>query len=121
MPLSVIFSTMIKKTSTVMKQVLLSAIFSIILAGAFAQSETPRADVRQTKQRARIHEGRKSGEVTNGEAAMLNKQQRHIRRSERRAEADGTVTAREKRKLEKKQDRANRHIRRAKNNPVDNN
>lgn len=84
--------------------------------GLFAQTSTPRADVRQGAQRARIHEGRVDGEVTRGEAHRLNKQQRHIRRTERRAKADGEVTAREKAKLEHKQNRANRHIRRAKHN-----
>jgi hypothetical protein len=50
---------------------------------------------------------------------LLNKQQRHIRRSERRAKADGDVTVREKARLERKQDRASRNVRRAKNNDIE--
>ena len=69
--------------------------------------------------RVRIHEGRKDGDVSNGEAIMLNKQQRHIRRSERRANADGTVTPREKARLDRKQDRASRNIRKAKTNDLE--
>ena len=88
-------------------------------AAGFAQDRTPRADVREGAQRTRIHEGRKDGEVTNREAAALNSQQRHIRRSERRAKADGDVTPAERRRLEKKQDRASRNIRRAKNNDIE--
>lgn len=86
--------------------------------GAHAQVTTPKVDMRQKNQRARIHEGRSDGDLTQRESAFLNKQQKHIRRSERRAKADGNVTAQERRKLDRKQDRANRHIHRAKNNDV---
>lgn len=74
---------------------------------SFAQS---RVDHRQHMQRARIREGVQSGELTQKEAAGLRAEQRHIRRSERRAEADGVVTPEEAAKLERKQDRANRQI-----------
>lgn len=86
-----------------------------------AQSQTPRSDKRQKAQRVRIAEGRQDGEVTRGEAAVLNKQQRHIRRTERRAKADGEVTVQEKRKIERKQNRASRNIRRAKTNDLEKN
>lgn len=92
-----------------------------ITVAAFAQERTPRVNGRQKAQRGRIAEGRQSGEVTKGEAALLNKQQRHIRRTERRAKADGDVTAAERKRLDRKQDRASRNIRRAKNNPIDKN
>lgn len=82
----------------------------------FAQEATPRVDARQKSQRARIHEGRSSGDLTPKESALLNKQQRHIRRAERRAKSDGDVTVHERRRLDRKQDRASRTIRRAKNN-----
>lgn len=88
---------------------------------SFAQTKTKRTDVRQHVQRARIVDGRKDGEVTQGEAAVLNVEQRHIRRAERRAKSDGEVTRVEKRRLERKQNRASRHIRRAKHNGIDNN
>ena len=98
-------------------------IFSLIIVAtisAFAQDATPKTDVRQGAQRARIHEGRKEGDLTRSEAKALNRQQRHIRRTERRAKADGTVTDTEQRKLNRKQNRASRNIRRAKNNGVQN-
>jgi hypothetical protein len=97
-------------------------VFMLLLGvSLFAQDRTPKVNARQGAQRGRIAEGRASGEVTNREAAALNSQQRHIRRSERRAKADGDVTVRERRQLDRKQDRASRNIRRAKNNNIDNN
>jgi hypothetical protein len=96
-------------------------VFSILMVSgilAFAQ-ETPRADARQGAQRARIASGRRNGEVTGREAVLLNSEQRHIRRTERRAKADGTVSAQEKTRIERKQSRANRHIRRAKHNGIE--
>jgi hypothetical protein len=102
---------------------LVTSTFLILLvtASVFAQERTPRVNGRQKAQRVRIAEGRQSGEVTQGEAALLNKQQRHIRRSERRAKADGDVTAAERKRLERQQNRASRNIRRAKTNKLDNN
>lgn len=105
-----------------MKTSVITIVFALFLTiSALAQDRTPRVNGRQKAQRGRIAEGRGSGEVTNGEAALLNKQQRHIRRSERRAKADGDVTVRERRRLERQQDRASKNIRRAKNNDIDKN
>jgi hypothetical protein len=91
----------------------------MVATAASAQDRTPRANTRQAAQRARIAEGRADGDLTTREAAALNANQRHIRRTERRAKADGDVTVAERRQLEKKQDRANRRIRRAKNNDLE--
>jgi hypothetical protein len=99
--------------------ILLTTVFFMVTLGVMAQTSTPRADKRQKAQRVRIAEGRQDGELTNGEAAVLNKQQRHIRRSERRAKADGEVSAREKARLERKQNRASRNVRRAKTNDIE--
>ncbi len=88
---------------------------------SFGQDSSQRVDKRQTAQRTRIVEGRATGEVTDREAQVLRSQQRHIRRAERRAEADGELTRRERRRLERKQDKASRTIRRAKHNDLDNN
>lgn len=88
---------------------------------ASAQDATPRTNARQMAQQGRIAEGKRSGELTRAETRALRAEQRHIRRTERRAKADGNVTPREKAKLERKQNRANRHIRRAKHNGLDNN
>lgn len=102
-----------------MKKVLVIFSFiSFISLSVHAQERTPKADARQQVQRERIQHGKQSGEVTRHEAALMHKEQKHIRRTERRAKADGDVTAAERRKLDRKQDRASRHIRRANNNEV---
>lgn len=88
----------------------------LIAALGVAQERTPRVNARQATQQARIADGKQSGELTGGETKALRAEQRHIRGSERRAKADGTVTPRERRRLERKQNRASRDIRRAKNN-----
>ncbi len=77
-------------------RVALLFLFLFILTGmaAFAQDATPKADARQATERARIRQGRKSGELTNKEAAGLNSQQRRIRRTERRAKSDGDCNKR---------------------------
>ncbi|CAN0446342.1 unnamed protein product, partial [Ectocarpus fasciculatus] len=64
---------------------------------------------------ARIAEGGASGEVTRVEAKRLRTEQRVIRRTENRVEADGVVTRREQRKLTSLQNQASRDIRRQKN------
>jgi hypothetical protein len=105
-----------------MKTLVFAAFLSLFVSiSAFAQERTPKVNGRQKAQRVRIAEGRQSGEITNGEAAVLNKQQRHVRRSERRAKADGDVTAAERARLDRKQDRASKTIRRAKRNNIDKN
>ncbi len=102
------------------KIILVLSITMLTCIVAVAQQVTPKADVREVSQRARIHEGRNDGDLTRSEAKALNKQQRHIRRTERRAKSDGTVTSTEKMKLQRKQNRASRNIRRSKNNGAQN-
>ena len=84
-----------------------------LLAGAssaFAGGQTPRADVRQDNQEARIEQGVATGELTNREADRLDARQDHIANVEARAKADGVVTRKERVKLEVKQDRSSRAI-----------
>jgi hypothetical protein len=100
------------------KHILIFSALCLASTALYAQDATPRANARQKAQRARIAEGRIDGDLTHAEAAALNRQQRHIRRTERRAKADGTVTVAEKRKINRKQNRASRNIRRAKNNSI---
>jgi len=83
----------------------------------FAQNSTitRKTNARQVSQQVRITEGVRSGDLTRTERKELKRQQRHIRRVERRAKADGEVTSRERRRINRKQNRANRNIRREKN------
>lgn len=92
------------------------ALTMLTVAVASAHSSTPRVDQRQTNQRARIHQGVRSGELTRGEAARLRAGQRHVNRVERRAKADGVVTGRERARLNHAQNVQSRHIARLKHN-----
>ena len=75
-----------------------------------------RVDRRQDKQRSRIAEGRRSGELSRGEFRRLKKQQRKIGRMERRFYSDGHLSGKERRRLERAQDRASRRIAHFKHN-----
>ena len=89
----------------------------IVAALSFAfTANADRTDKRQKKQSARIRQGVKSGELTKGEAKRARSQQRRIRRAEKKAKADGTVTDKEKKMLARKQNRASRNIKRMKHN-----
>ncbi|OSY88439.1 hypothetical protein WH52_06700 [Tenacibaculum holothuriorum] len=81
-----------------------------------AYSQTPKVDKRQNKQRTRIVNGVKSGELTAKETKQLAQQQSNIRKMERKAKRDGVVTKKEKVKLQKAQNKASRNIKRKKNN-----
>lgn len=105
------------KKGRVMKKIVMVAVMLLIsLAAVYAQTSI---NAHQRMQRARIAEGRAQGDLTRGEAALLNKQQRHIKRMECNAKADGIVTVNERKELHRKQHRANHAIRRAKHNPVE--
>jgi len=99
-----------------MKKLVIAGVV-VILAfqlNGYTQTVTPVANARQITQHKRIADGRKSGELTNKETAALKAQQRHIRRTKRRAKADGDISPRERARIHRKQNRANRHIRRQK-------
>jgi hypothetical protein len=74
---------------------------------------------RQIRQQKRIHQGIHSGELTGREVRALQREQRHVQRSKRRAWSDGELTPGERIRLEHKQDRASRHIYRFKHNEID--
>ncbi len=87
---------------------------SSLLASAASAGE---ATVRQARQRARIHNGVESGSLVPREARLLRHEQRHIRKSRRRMLGnDGKIGPAERARLHRKQDRASRHIFRAKHN-----
>lgn len=75
-----------------------------------------RIDRRQERQYDRIRKGWRSGEITHREMKHLRKDQRKIRRMERRFGSDGLYTKRERRKLNNAMDRASQRIYRSKHN-----
>ena len=92
-------------------------VFAAILAAALplaAQTNTPRIDQREADQQSRIDQGVQSGQLTPKEAAQLEKGQAKVQKMEAKAKADGTVTAKERKKITKVQDRQSRKIHRQK-------
>ena len=87
-------------------------ILSHVLGAAHAG--TPRIDAREHNQRARIHNGVASGELTRPEARRLAAGQVHLRRVEARAKADGVVTTRERAHLRHEANQQSRRIHRQK-------
>ena len=98
-----------------MKQLFLIASALVFSLGVSAQNSTPMANKKQVRQQVRIAEGVASGELTKAERRGLKAQQRNIRRTKQRAKADGVVTPGERVLIHKKQRRADRSIRRQKN------
>jgi len=77
-----------------------------------------RVDRRQDRQRARLIQGRRSGELTRGEFRRLKQQQKKIGRMERRFSWDGYLSGKERRRLQRAQDRASHRITRLKHNDI---
>ena len=78
--------------------------------------QTPGIDRRERRQSNRIRRGVNNGSVTRREARRLAAQQARIRAHERRARADGRVTARERVSIQRQENRASRNIYRKKHN-----
>ena len=100
------------------KLIIIAGIITAIIISGDVQAQgniINKTDKRQAVQRAHIAEGVASGEVTRVEAKRLRAEQRMIRRTESRIEADGIITRKEQRKLTSLQNQATRDIRRQKN------
>lgn len=101
----------------------LIATLALAGAGAFAQTpaaapgtNTPRVDQREANQQARIASGAANGSLTAHETQRLEKEQARIDTAEAKAKSDGTVTAKERRRLHAMQDGASRDIHRKRHN-----
>ena len=104
-----------------MKKILVSALFICSFTIASNAQSTPRVDTREKIQKERIKEGVKSGELNKAETKRLVKNQRHIKRTESKAKADGVVTPAERAKLDRRQDKANKRIIKQKHDNQDRN
>lgn len=81
-----------------------------------AQTATPKVTKRQVNQKKRTVNGVKTGELTKGEVAQINAQQKSVNRTKKRAKSDGTVTKKERAVIHKRQNNASKNIARKKNN-----
>jgi hypothetical protein len=97
---------------------LISALALVLLAApVFAQNTaTPRIDQRQQNQQERIAKGVQSGALTPTETRQLEKREGKIAADEQAAKADGRVTAAERSKLRREENRASRKIHQKKHN-----
>ena len=92
------------------------ALTSATASIASAHPATSRVDRRQAMQHVRIRDGVRSGDLTRGELSRVLAGQRHVRRLERRALADGVITRAERRQIERMQDLQSRRIARMRHN-----
>ena len=88
------------------------------VATAFAADNDPGIQQREVNQQNRINQGIQSGQLTPGEAGKLEAQQARIKQREARMAArdNGNLTARDKAKLTREQNRASKNIYRKKHN-----
>lgn len=96
-------------------------VISIVLLGATfgAVAQTAATTVqRDVNQQERIEQGLKSGALSTGEAARLEREQSAISRQQSRALADGKLTPAEQARLNASQNKASRDIAAAKHNGV---
>jgi len=73
---------------------------------------------RQINQQKKIHQGVVSGELTPGEAAVLEREQRRIWRYKQEIWSDGELSPGEKARMHYQQDKANAHIYKKKHNDI---
>jgi hypothetical protein len=90
-----------------LRHVLIAASVGSLLAGsAFAARDTGDFFQRSINQQARIEKGLRSGELSTGEAAGLQRDQGRIARIQADAFADGVLTDAERERIDRMQDRA---------------
>ncbi len=85
-------------------------------AGIASAQPTPVINRRHERQEARIRQGVRSGELTQGEAKGLQKGERHIDRMTARAKFHGRMTRGERARIARAQNRESRRIYRLKHN-----
>lgn len=88
----------------------LSAMFVVVLGVTAVAQTTPGVDRREHRQQVRIRHGVRSGSLTRHEALRLERQQARTRAIEAKAKSDGKVTARERARLQHRENRTSRHI-----------
>jgi hypothetical protein len=96
---------------------ILTVALTASIAGVAAAQACPRPPARRAmRQELRIREGVRAGELTLRETIRLRLGQRHIRRMERWARADGRIGPRERARLHRALDRQSERIWRLRHN-----
>jgi hypothetical protein len=99
-----------------MKTMLLVMLVGILVVGTIGSAFAGPFTRREARQQARIYQGVDNGSITAGEFMCLEAEQSRIEAGRRQAWSDGVVTPREAGRLTREQNRASRHIWRAKHN-----
>lgn len=95
----------------VTKTMLMSAALAAFLLPATAQNtNSPRIDQREQNQQQRIGEGIENGSLTAGEATRLERKEAVINREENRMKSDGNLTPQERARLTHQQNVMSRRI-----------
>ena len=102
--------------STFVFAILAALSLATVVSTASAGNNTPGVDKRQHNQATRIYNGVQNGSLTLNETGQLIRGQARIRRMERRFKSDGVVTAGERIRLHRAQNRQSRRIFRKKHN-----
>jgi sortase (surface protein transpeptidase) len=84
------------------------------LSLAQGNTNTPKIDKREASQQQRIDQGKASGQLNEKEVARLQKRQDKLEANKAAAAADGKVTAQEREKLKRQENRNSREIYREK-------
>ena len=101
------------------KSMLFVALAVVATAPVFAG--TPHLNAREANQRARIHQGVQTGELTRPEARRLRAGEARLNYNEARAKADGVVTSAERARLQNEASRESERIYRQKHDAQDRN
>jgi hypothetical protein len=97
--------------------IIMAVAIAVSVAGvASAQPDTRCLDRRAVRQEFRIRQGVRAGQLTRCEAHRLQMSQRHIRRMELRARADGRIGPREGARLQRAHERQSARIRQLRHN-----
>ena len=96
--------------------ILMVTMFSFVCVSSVTAGRIKNRQINQTK---RIHQGLHSGELTGREIKRLGKEQRSVQQTKQRAWSDGTLTPKERVRLEHQQNKASQHIYRFKHNNIE--
>lgn len=92
------------------------SLFLAILIMNFAMDAQQREDMNLQGEKARLKQGRASGEVTRREAKVVREEMKDVRDAKVVAKADGVVTADERKVIAKEDRQLDRTIHRVKHN-----
>jgi hypothetical protein len=101
-----------------MKKIFLGILVGTLIFGTVTIAMAGPFTWRESRQQVRIYQGVDSGQITQREFRHLERQQGRIEAYRERAWSDGTLTPGEACRLTREQNRASRHIWRAKHNGI---